>query len=252
MRKISYWAKAHKWPSRIIIVISFILLNILGIITGILFGQLDINISIEFLLVCFMIFLVAMATYPLKKGKRRKLNPHVSYIRQKICDFILAATTFCMLIYVGNHPDRLFQFYPSLNATVSNRSSLPKDSLSKGYKSIKEFTALMKDENGNDLKWKEKKKLLKEQIKGIKKSNDLSDGEKTLLVILSVLVALGLIALITALACNLSCSGSDAAAVLVGVGGTALIIYLLVITIRSIHGKRKKQKRAEVKPTTGS
>ena len=188
-----------------------------------------------------------MMTYPSKDKKRNKLSATTSYIRQKSCDLILAATTFGMLVYLGNHPDRMFQFYPALNATVKNESSLPKDSLTKGYRSVKEFTALMKNENGNDLKWKERKQLLKEQIKGIKKSNDLSDGQKTLLTILSVLVALGLIVLITALACNLSCAGSDAAAVLVGVGGTALIIYLLVITIRSIYGIRKKQKLAAEK-----
>lgn len=252
MRKISFWAKNHKWPSRIIIVTSFIALNVLGIITGDLLNQLHISIPIGMMLGFMGVFLMAMIAYPAKRSKRIKLNPAAFYLRQKTCDFILAATTFCMLLYLGNHPDRLFQFSPSLNAAIKTESSLPGDSLTKSYRSIKEFTVLMKDENRNDLKWKERKKLLKEQIKGIKKANELSDGEKTLLVVLSILVALGLIGLITALACNLSCSGSDAAAVLVGIGGTAVIVYLLVITIRSIYGKRKKQKQAAEKKTTGS
>lgn len=250
MRKLSYWAKAHKWPSRIIIIVSFIILNTLGVFTGNLLTQLNISIPLILMIAFFTTFLIAMIAYP-SKIKKAKLGAVAFYIRQKTCDFILAATTFSMLAYLGNHPDRLFQFYPTLNATVVNGSSLPTDSLRKEYKSIKEFTASMKDENGNNLKWKEKKSLLKEQIKGIKKANDLSNGEKTLLAILSVLVALGLISLITVLACNLSCSGSDAAAVLVGVGGTALIVYLLVITIRSIYGKRKKQKRTPEKQSMG-
>ena len=101
----------------------------------------------------------------------------------------------------------------------------------------------MKDENGKMLKWKERKKMLKEQVKEIKKANNLSNGEKALLVILSVLVAAGLLYLVAALSCSLSCSGSDAAAVLVGVGGIALVIFLLIIAFRAIYGRKKKKKK---------
>ena len=87
-----------------------------------------------------------------------------------------------------------------------------------------------------------KKKILKEQIREIKKANDLSEGTKVLLIILSIVVAIGLLFLVAALACNLSCSGSDAVAVIVGIGGLALIIFLLIIAIRAITGKKKKGK----------
>jgi hypothetical protein len=60
-----------------------------------------------------------------------------------------------------------------------------------------------------------------------------------------VLVAIGLIFLALGLACNLSCNGHDGGAVLVGVGGTALVIFLFIIAIRSIYpGKRKKRLEA--------
>ncbi|MBS1621821.1 MAG: hypothetical protein JST10_04260 [Bacteroidetes bacterium] len=242
MKKISFWARTHKWPARIIIIISFIILDVLGIIIGVLLN--DLNISLSFIsLLCFcFLYALAVFMYPSKREKGQKLSSAVFYIRQKSCDFILAASAFGMFIYLGNHPEKIFQGYSSLGATIEMNTSLPKDSLSKGYKKISEFSASLKDKDGNQLKWKERKKLLKEQIRGIKKSNDLSKGDKVFLIILSVIVALGLLILLASLACNLSCNGSDFLAVVVGLGGTALIIFLFALALRSIQGKKKKKK----------
>jgi energy-coupling factor transporter transmembrane protein EcfT len=244
MKKISYWARSHKWASRIIIVVSFIVLDVLAVLSGDLLRQLSVVIPFSWLLLFILLFLAAAMTYPAKNKKGVRINAAKFYTLQKSCDFILVASTFFMFMYGGNNPHKLFRFYPALHAALKNESSIPADSLGKKYRSVKEFAAMMKDAKGNELKWKEKRKLLKTQISEIKKSNELSSGEKTLLVIASILVALGLISLIAALACDLSCSGADAAAALVGIGGTALIVYLLVITIRSIYGKRKKQQKA--------
>ena len=92
-----------------------------------------------------------------------------------------------------------------------------------------------------------KKKLLKEQLRAIKKSGEISKGGKVALIILSVIVALGLLYLVAALACNISCSGSEGGAIILAVGGTALVIFLLVITLRAILGKKKKPK-PDIKP----
>ena len=239
MKKISFWAKNHKRPARIIIVASFILLNGLGILTGILLNDLNIYISGITMLLFVSAFIAGVIFYPSKNKRGTGHNSLPFYFKQKGFDFILAASAFCMVTYSGNRPETLFQQYPVLNASVISVSINPKDSTLKSYRTISEFTASIKNENGESLTWKERKKMLKEQVKEIKKANDLSNGEKTLLIILSVLVALGLIALIATLSCSLSCSGSLGAAVLVGVGGTALIILLLVIAIRAIYGKKK-------------
>ncbi|MGH2564923.1 MAG: hypothetical protein ACRDE5_10435, partial [Ginsengibacter sp.] len=116
-----------------------------------------------------------------------------------------------------------------------------KDSIKKSYKSFSEFSASMKDKDGNQLKWKERRKLLKEQVREIKKSNELSKGDKIFLTILSVIIASGLLILVASLACNLSCNGSGAAAVAVGLGGAALIFFLFTLAMRGIHGKKKKK-----------
>ena len=160
MKRISFWARNHKWPARIIIVVSFILLNVLGIFTGIFLDKLGISISSTTLLVFVSVFLVGFAFYPSKAAKNKK-NATIFYINQKSYDFILAASTFCMIVYIGNKPETLFQQYQPLNATVMTEPYLLKDSSSKNYKSISDFNKTMKDENGKILKWKERKKLLK-------------------------------------------------------------------------------------------
>lgn len=159
---------------------------------------------------------------------------------------MLVASTFCMVVYFGNQPDKIFRSSTPLSAAAP--SSFPKDSTIKSYKTIETFRASMKDETGKTLKWKEKKKLLKEQIRAIKKDTEMSKGAKVALIVLSVLVAIGLFYLVAALACNLSCGGSEGAASLVLIGGSALIIFFLIIAIRAIVGRKKKPKQPKSDP----
>ena len=241
MKKISIWAKDHKWSARFLIIASFIVLNALAILTGVLLSSIGISVPLTVMLLFAGAYCAAFIVYPSRSLRRKKLTAAKFYVRQKSCDLILAGSTFFMIVYMANHPDRLFQYGPAINAAVASNSSLPGDSTVKTYKSIAAFTASMKDEKGNLLKWKERKKLLKEQVKAIKNADEPSKGGKIALIILSVLVAIGLISLIAALACSLSCGGSDVAAVIVGLGGTALVIWLLINMIRNINGKKKKK-----------
>ena len=240
MKKLSFWARDHKWPARFIIVFSFVLLNTAGIVTGMLLDDLKVTIPSAALTLSIIIYFTGIFFYP-SKSEKRKLTAGLFYKKQKTCDIILATSTFFILICISNNRFRSIQYFPALQATAVNKPTLPADSIVKTYKSIAAFSASLKDETGKSLKWKEKKKLLKEQVRAIRKSNEPSKGGKVILIILSVIVALGLIALVAGLACNLSCNGSDAAAVLIGLGGTALVIFLLFVAIRAIKGKKKKK-----------
>jgi hypothetical protein len=248
MKKISWWAKNHKLSARILIVASFICLNALAFVTGQFLNQLGILFSQAFLFGCFFIFLVAFIAYPLKKQKGKKARPSWYYRLQKSCDFILAASTFCMIVCLSNQPEKLFQFYPKIKASAI---AFPvKDTTVKHYKPIGKFNSSLKDGKGNQLKWKERKKLLREQVREIKKDHNLPKGEKIALIILSALIAAGLLMLVAALSCNLSCNGYGAAAAIVGIGGTALVIFLLVLAIRAINGKKRKRKLITEKAAT--
>jgi Ca2+/Na+ antiporter len=240
MKKISWWAKNHKVYARLIIVVSFIFLNALAFITGHFLHQLGIIFLPGFLYACFFVFLITLIAYPRKIQQQIKRKSSGHYRLQKSCDFILAASTFCMVVCLSNQPQTLIQFYPKISAVAI---TFPvKDSTVKHYKPISEFNSSLKDGKGNQLKWKERKKLLREQVREIKKDHNLPKGEKIALIILSALVAGGLIMLVAGLSCNLSCNGYGAAAAIVGIGGTALIVFLLVLAIRAINGEKRKRK----------
>ena len=248
MKNLSYWAREHKQAARLIIVISFILLTFLGFITGGLLTDLNFKITYEAYLTSAIIYCSIFLIYP-SATQKKKWGAALFYLRQKSCDFLLTAVTFFIIIYVGNNPENLFKYFPSVNASSISVNIVPKDSSVNSYKSIKEFSLTMKGENGKTLKWKERKKLLKKQVRAIKNSEVLSKGGKTGLIILSILVALGLIYLVATIACSLSCNGSEAAAVIVGIGGTGLIIFLTVLMIKYIQKKGRKKNKEETEET---
>ena len=246
MKQLSLWAKNHKWTSRILIVASFMLLNILAVLVGILLNDLSVVMPSAILVSAVFIFIICWLIYPLKKDKETRIYQKKFYSIQKLCDFLLAGSTFLMIVFFADRETTPFTLSIQ-NSSAVNAYSLPVDS-SKTYKSIDEFKKMMKDQNGKTLRWKERKKLLKEQIRGIKKAENLSEGGKAVLIILSVLLALVLVYLVAALSCSLSCSGAEGAAVIVailGIGGVVVLSYFL---IRGIVRKSKKDKAKEVKP----
>ena len=248
MKKISTWAKNNKWLARILVIICHILLNAIGIFTGVLMSDLDINIPVAALPFLIIVVLSSFIFYPRKSEKRNHIDRSVFYTQRKRWDFILAVSTFLITLYIGNHIDNRLKNHPGIYAAISSASSLPGDSTIKSYKKLADFNASLKDNNGKTLKWKERKKLMKEQLKGIRKSGDLSKGEKVALAILTVLLALGLMYVVAGLACGLACNGADAAAWLVLIGGTAVVILLSVIAIRAIYSNRKARRKMEGLP----
>jgi membrane protein implicated in regulation of membrane protease activity len=248
IKQLSFWAKQNKGASRFLIVLAFMIMNFLGIVTGFLFNSLSVNFSSLVLLFTILVFLLAWWKYPIKKVNASPNEKNRSYIFQKTCDLILIGSTFVMFVYFGNRqisPVNYFVF------TASSASSLShsKDS-SNTYKSIEEFKKMMKDENGKTLKLKERKKLLKKQIREIRNADNLSSSGKVFLIILCVLLAVVLAYGVAGIACSLSCSGSEGAAVVVAILGLAGIVLLTFFLIRGIVRKSKKEKAKEVKPAT--
>lgn len=239
MKQLSHWARINQWKARIIITIAWILLTILAIFIGVTLTKMDIGLTDHFLVPICISFFCAVLFYPFR-WQKKQTGPRSFYRRQKGCDLLLAISSFGMILYAGNRPGELFRHYGNLHATEILPSSQPADSQAISYKSIKDFSASMKDKDGKMLKWKERKKLLKQQVRAIKKAPGTSQVEKAMLVFLACLAAIGLLYLVAALACSLSCNGSEVAAFFVGIGGTALVIFLLILLIRGIYGKKKK------------
>lgn len=241
MKRLSTWGRLHPWPARYLIIASHVLLCCLALLCGILLHQLGLVIPGGIFVAAVIVYLLSFMAYPFRVQKRRELNAAAYYVRQKICDLGLLASGFILVVFFANRPEKILVFDTLVKAATPSSFGAPADSTLKKYKSIADFSASMKDANGTPLKWKEKKKLLKEQVRAIKQSKEMSDGGKVGLIVLSVAVALGLLYLVTNLACNLSCSGEEGAATLVMIGGTGLIILLTIIAIRAIVGRKKKK-----------
>jgi hypothetical protein len=243
MKKISYWAKKHIWQCRLLIILIYILLNVIGIFTGKLLNKVNVVIPELYFIACIIFTIALWILYPDRQNAKPGVASSALYVRRKLFDFSLGAVTFLMIIYAGNNWRHLFGESESVQA--SNIIHLSKDSAIYNNPLIKNFIAVIKSMNVNKLGQREKLKLIKDQIKTIKHDKDTSKGEKTVLIILSVIIALGLLIGLAALSCSISCSGSEALALIVGLGGTFLIIFFLARIIKRISNPSLKKERKD-------
>ena len=245
MKQLSFWAKTHKQAARLLLTLCYVLLNLLGWQVGKLFEQSEVSLSAPVLTVLVVLYFSGIAFYPTKQ-LRTKWGLHKYYLRQKTADFLLISSTFGMIVYAANHTGPV-PLAGEVYSAVSRTISPPEDSIRK-YKSIPEFAAALKDKNGALLKWAERKKILKQQLRDVKKAPELSGAGRTFLTILFVLLAVGVELGVLSLSCSLSCSGSEGAALIVGIGGTALVIFLAAIAIRSLYKKKPATATPEASP----
>lgn len=232
MKQISFWAKGHKWQSRILIILIYIMLNACGIYAGKLLFELNVLLPTFYFSICVIITMILWLGYPANKKYNNRSTGN-SYVRRKFIDFSLSLVTFLMIVFAGNHwnnPDiKTGLVFASKLTPVSNDRGIQNHPL------IKSFKADLQRKDVTQLTNKDKLRLIKKQVKGIQQNKETSKGEKAVLIILSVLVALVLLFGLTALACNIACSGSEALAILVAVLGSVVIVALLVKVINLIN-----------------
>ena len=179
MKKLSRWVKTHQWPARIILVVSLLLMNAAGIVIGLLLKDLGISIPSFIFLSVIVIYFAAIILYP-ATSQKKKVGFNRFYSRQKTCDALLAATAFCMFMCISNDATPFKTYFSNAQLASASTPLHSSDSAKNNYKSLPAFSKSLKGENGKLLNWKERKKLLKTQVKAIKKSKGGSDGEKLL------------------------------------------------------------------------
>ena len=241
MRIISVWARGHIMLTRLLIVFLYIIINLLGLFLGDLLFSSNIVLTSLFIFLTIGLLFAGMLIYPSKEKKNSYKN---FYGLQKTGDLLLATATFLFIVFGGNSLNKKsFTTFPSVYATSF---SIPSSQLVNTSASIQpnEFA---KATAGKPFSKKELKKKLKSKWKEFRKHyKESTKGEKTALIILSILIAAGLLSLLAALSCEISCSGSEGLAIAVGILGTGLIIFLLVRVIQRINrGPRVKNQPAE-------
>ncbi len=236
MKKVSLWAKDHVIESRILIVIFYILLNVIGVYTGKLFREINVILPELYFTICLIITTFLWIAYPTKYHLENGMRKTTSYFHRKIFDLSLATITFLMIVYAGNNWKNLFVHSEPAQATRIVR--ITKDSALINNPLIKNFISLLKNTDLSKLSTREKIKLVRDQVKKIRHDQDTPKKNKTGLIIISILVALALIAGVAALSCSIGCAGSEALAAIVAVVGIALIIFLLIKVIKRINHPR--------------
>lgn len=246
MKKLSYWAKTHPIQARCLIVGAHSLLFLLAFTSGLLLWMDDFEHNALINDAFTTLFILGVIGYPIK-GVKNVLWRH-SYLRQKGFDFLVVFSGFLALSsFCGMKMDQT-PAYTSKGIVLKTAYHLQEGTITRVEKSnakiswrnlIIKFRKLKNE-------WKQVKKMAQEKGDNV--------GLKVLYTFLIVLLALGLSILIILLACNLSCAGEEGAAVLVGLGGGALIITLTVMAIKAAWGKKKKKiestPNSDIKPQT--
>lgn len=233
MRALSFWAKHHPISARILIVVSRCLLLWIASFLGT--EILRANMTISPLWICFfmMLFLVTCLVYPSNVSA-------VNYARRKRCDLVVCVSGFVMALCL------LVQLQTPFYSTA--RASLPADTASYKYPEAQKLLAQFNSGEKTDFSRKEKRIVRREfnyqllRYAKAKLTGNKEESGNAGLIILACIAAVGLFFLVLSLACTLSCNGSDAAAIVVALLGTAGIIWGLVAVIRNI--KRKKNQPA--------
>ena len=240
MKQISFWAYHHKWTERFLILFSFLVLTCIGLFLGDALLVSKVVVPSLWIYGVSFLFVGVSITYPSKRERSMYKN---FYWRRKTSDAALVTTTFLLIIAYGNH-HQLQRNQSPFHFTYANASEINEHGTSQNEKAIvpsaKKKPSLIKQ-------WRKK---MKENIRTIKREyKDATPGERAALIVLSILVALGLLLLVLSLSCSLSCSGSEGAALVVGVLGTALIVFLAVRVIKRIN-RGKPQKAANEPQST--
>ncbi|MBY0478155.1 MAG: hypothetical protein K2Q24_10950 [Chitinophagaceae bacterium] len=222
MKQLSFWASRHTAAARVIIILFYIPLNICGYYTGMLLWDIQIELKPLFINTLALLIIGLFLLY----------KKNAPFYKRKLMEGSMGVCTFCIICFYGNQINNPQPYFPLVAATQAVT-----------YIKINERIAVeenLHQDKESSLQHKELKKQLK-KIRPSEKENPV--WVKVLLIILTLLVALWLIAVLTFFACSLSCNGAEAAAWIIGIIGVSGIIVLVTFVIRTILGRKKKRKK---------
>lgn len=240
MRILSLWAKGHILHARIIIILSHCLLILIACFLGEKLSQKGLALSPLWIYLLIAVYFTACALYP---SQRHRDN----FSKRKLADLVVATSGFLLVLCMSC---QLNQPVPLSQTAMANLPSAPP------YYRYPEAQRLLDQFRSGErthFNRKEKRIIKKEfnyqllRYAKAKLTGDKEGSNDALAILMVCIVAAGLLVLLGGLACSLSCNGSEAAAVVVGVFGTVAIVAGAVILIRHISKKSKTPKATTMK-----
>lgn len=224
MKKLSFWSRDHKTSARILIVVVYLILNLAGLFLGDLLHSFTGNFNAALLLIPVALTLAGYIFYPSKKNKEAYKN---FYSTQKLNDGFLIIATFLFIVFAGNKLNENARWSQSASALSINYPT--------SKNSVENKTVNTKPQSGTKAS-----KKFKQRLKALRKAYKESTKTEKALMIFGVVLLAGVVGYgLAALACNISCSGSEALAIVVLIIGVVGIIYGAVKLIQRITGGRK-------------
>lgn len=247
MIQISYWARRNPKKARIYIILLHIMLMGLAIYTGT--GLLEFGLIIPAWLpfALLPLFISLYFFYPSHKNIKTGFSRMRQYRLQKSLDFCSAIFSFVLVCYVANNIS-----LPFISSVSGARIETSKKNDSK--LTAEEILASLSHRDKSTLTRSEKRILkseFKKQLKVYVKAKLTKDDEtaaKAVLIILSIIAAVGITILLAVLACNIACNGSEAGAIILLSLGLTITIFLLIYVIKKIKN-HKKTTYVETPPT---
>jgi hypothetical protein len=208
-KRISTWASKNPWKARGIITATHVGIGLSALFIGNQLSEQGMMMSGSSKYAVLSALTAAIFLYP--SGYSEK-----GYLMRKMCDVVLFTSGVALMIQVGDQ----------YSSTVLYRS---------------QDTVASHTITNNDYSHSPVVKLPSQEP--VKKKNLVG---KIFLTLLAVGIFVGLTGLLAILSCNIACSGSEAAAAVVGIGGEIGLLALLVFMIKSIFGKAGKKKKEKV------
>lgn len=221
-RAISKWASVNPWKARGIITGTQITVALSALIAGNHLYEQRMMITEAAKNSAMIIFATSSIFYPFVNSRFRLFKS--SYIRQKIHDVALFSSGTLLMISLGNH----YSISPEWNSPISKASY----SFENFNHPANAFHVMMKDSSTPEYKQDPPAKM--------------STAAKIALLVLALGAFGGLAYLLALLSCSIACGGSEGLAYIVFFGGGIGLLTLLVLSIRGIFGKHKKQRKPPV------
>jgi len=224
MKKISNWAKKHKWQSWLLIAAIHVFLVYLAIYSSILLYLEDIVLPTSLFYLFLTIGGAAYLVYPIKGIKKGLFKS--SFEKRKGLEFTIIISSFCMI----------FLMFNQLAHVNHQETRRPSQSEARTVILVPEA----KKSTTNEVK-KWLKKRHQKRVKRIKKLWQKSSNREQGLLIFSTLFLIFLAAIgVSFLGCSIGCNGLGALGFAIMLIKWTAIIFGLTAIIRNIVRKRKK------------
>lgn len=229
MRQISGWALQHKMAARVLIFLSYLLLNACAFLLGSTIDPLAAGIT----WLVALPFLIALLLYP---ERNRKSGYRNFYRTQKTCDLVLVACSFLLIVATASRYDA-----PRMPAQDAAVAAMKAPEVKKPGK--KRITVQLGAKGFFSKHWNKIKTHVREIRAAVRNPGGAG---KAALILLTIVVALALLYLVAALSCSIACSGAEGLAFTVALLGTGGVVFLTVVVIRRILHRRRRDPEPEV------